>query len=306
MTIEKGGVLKSRGVAQAAGAMMIACFFIAVSTLLAKGVAGRFESLAAPPDAMHPLQITAGRFLFGWILWLAVVWFRRTRFQSIHWRLHIARSFAGWLAVTSLFWAGSLMALADATAISFLSPLVVMVLAVLFLRERVGWLRISAAAIMLCGALVLVRPGTGAFQPAALIALVSAFAGGVESILIKRLSALEPRVQVLFINNSVGCVIALAAAFWVWRDPSMVQWLLLASVGISMAAAQVFFLTSMRDGEASFVTPFLYSTLVFASVLDYWIFSDTPDATGALGALIIVAGAVFLAVRERARERRQS
>ncbi len=296
--------MNSRGAARAAGTMLIACLFIAVSTLLAKGVAGRFETVSQPQDAIHPLQITAGRFLFGWLVWLAVVCFRRTRLRAIHWRLHIARSFAGWLTVTSLFWAGSLMALADATAISFLSPLVVMVLAVLFLGERVGWLRISAAAIMLSGALVLVRPGTGAFQPAALIALISAFAGGVESTLIKRLSALEPRVQVLFINNSIGLLIALVAAFWVWRDPSIIQWLLLAAVGISMAAAQVFFLTSMRDGEASFVMPFLYSTLVFASLLDYWVFGDAPDALGAVGALIIVAGAVFLALRERAREGR--
>ncbi len=283
--------------------MVIACFFIAVSTLLAKGVAGRFERVATTDDAMHPLQITAGRFLFGWLIWFIVVVLRRSRFQPIHWRLHITRSFFGWLTVTALFWAGSLMALADATAISFLSPLVAMVLAVLFLGERVGWLRISAAAIMLSGALILVRPGTGAFQPAALIALVSALAGGVESTLIKRLSSLEPRVQVLFINNSIGLLIALVAAYWVWREPSAVQWLLLAAVGVSMAAAQVFFLTGMRDGEASFVMPFMYSTLVFASVLDLWVFGDAPDATGALGALVIVAGAVFLALRERARER---
>ena len=74
--------------------------------------------------------------------------------------------------------------------------------------------------------------------------------------------------------------------------------MLLAGVGLSMSVAQVFFLTSLRDGDASFVVPFMYSTLVFAGGLDYWVFGDAPDATGLLGAMIIVFGAVFLAWRE--------
>lgn len=280
--------------------MIAACLFIALSTLLAKGVAGRFDSGQAA--AIHPLQVTAVRFLVGWLIWTLVVVLRRALWQPVHWRLHLLRSFFGWLGVTSLFWAGSLMALADATAISFLSPLVALVLAVVLLGERVGRLRISAALVMLCGALILLRPGSGSFQPAALIALLSALAGGVESTLIRKLAALEPRVQVLFVNNCFGLLIAAVAAFWVWQTPSLAQWLLLLGTGLCMAVAQVFFLTSMRDGEASFVMPFLYSTLVFAGLLDYWVFGDAPDAIGLAGALVIVAGAVFLALRERARE----
>ena len=282
--------------------MISASVFIALSTFLAKGIAGRFEVDAT---ALHPLQVTAGRFIFAWVLWFVVVLVRRPEIHRIHWTLHIVRSFFGWATVTCLFWASSRMALADATAISFMTPVVTLILAVLILKERVGPVRWSAVAIMLIGALILLRPGTGAFQPAALIALGAALFSAVEATFIKKISALENRLQILFINNTLGMLIAVTAAYWVWQSPTLVQWGLLVAVGLSMSVAQVFFLTSMRDGEASYVIPFMYSTLIFAAVPDYLIFGDAPDAAGFAGALIIVAGAVFLALREQALARQK-
>jgi drug/metabolite transporter (DMT)-like permease len=197
------------------------------------------------------------------------------------------------------------MALADATAISFLTPVVTLVLAVLILKERVGPVRWSAVAIMLVGALILLRPGTSAFQPVALIALGAAVFSGIETTFIKKITALEGRLQILFINNSVGLLIAVTAAWFVWEWPSIEQWGLLAAVGLSMAAAQVFFLTSMRDGDASYVVPFMYSALIFAAALDYVFFADAPDLFGVIGAVVIVAGAIFLALREQVVARRR-
>lgn len=283
--------------------MVCASVFIALSAFFAKGVAGRFVDIS-DGQPLHPLQITAGRFLFASILWVIVFAWMRPGFQPIHWTLHTARSIFGWLTITCVFWAGSLMALADATAISFLTPVVTLILAVTFLGEKVGWIRWSAVSIMLVGALVLLRPGTSAFQPAALIALAAALFSGVEAMLIKRISGLEPRLQILLINNGIGLIIAMAAAAFVWISPNAGQWLVLALVGLSMAVAQVFFLTSMRDGEASYVISFMYSTLIFVSVLDYYVFGDAPDALGFLGAGIIVMGAIFLALRESARKNR--
>ena len=93
-------------------------------------------------------------------------------------------------------------------------------------------------------------------------------------------------------------IIALTAALSVWVWPGAIEWALLAGVGLSMLCAQLFFLTSLGGGDASYVIPFMYSTLIFASVLDFVVFGDAPDMIGALGAAIIVAGAIFLAFRE--------
>ena len=281
---------------RAALLMIAASFFMAAVTLLAKGLAGRFD-IAGAQD-LHPLQVTAGRFIFGCCVWVSFALITRLRLQQVHWRLHVVRTFFGWTTVTAVFWAGSLMALADATAISFLTPVVTLVLALAFLGERVGWAKGLAVAIMLIGALVLLRPGTSAFQPAALIALTAAVTSAIEAIFIKRLSMIEDRFQILLVNNLIGLPLAVGAAAFVWVWPVPIQWLTLVLVGLGMAGAQFFFLGSMRQADASLVVPFMYSVLIFATVLDFVVFGDAPDWIGGVGAMIIVGGAILLALRD--------
>jgi drug/metabolite transporter (DMT)-like permease len=284
---------------RAAGAMILASAFLALSTFLAKGAAGQFD-IASATTAMHPLQVTAGRFLFGFLVWVLVIAVRSgvqgqpSVTGTIHWRLHIARSSFGWLTVSCLFWAAALMPLTDATAISFLNPVFAMFFASVLLKEVVGRDRILPALIMLFGAMVLLRPGSAVFQPAAIIALGAAVAGAIEALLVKRQTQLEPRLQILLLNNAIGAAIAFVAASMVWVWPNPLQWLVLAGVGFSMAATQLLFLTSLRIAATSFVMPFVYATLLFASVLDYAFFGDAPDALGVIGAIIIVVGAILL------------
>lgn len=274
--------------------MVAASLFIAISTFLAKGLAGRFDSLATNND-LHPLQITAGRFIFGFALWVVIAAIQRLRPRDVHWGQHLARSFFGWLTVSCIFWASAQMALSDATAISFLTPVFTLLLAALVLHERIDSARICSIIVMLTGALMALRPGSDAFQPAALIALVAAITGAVEILLIKRLTQIEPRIQILLVNNLFGCLIAVGASFYVWSNPTVAQWGLMAAVGGSMAVAQILVLTSMRGADASYVAPFIYATLIFAGLLDLWVFGDTPDALGIAGAAVIVLGAVLLA-----------
>ena len=180
-------------------------------------------------------------------------------------------------------------------------PRITLLLAWLFLRERVGWMRIFAVAVMVTGAMILLRPGTSAFQPAALIALFAALTGGVEAIAIKVLTNRERVLQILFINNLMGVFLATALASLVWVWPTPFQWTALASVGLGMAAAQISFTWAMRQVEASVIMPFIYTSLLFAAVMDFWLFGDLPDAWAGVGALVIVAGGILLAWRESVR-----
>lgn len=278
-------------------AMTIASAFIAFTTVMAKGLAGGFET----DTTLHPLQVGFGRFFFAAILW-TLIWFGTgQRFEKVHLRLHGIRVLLGYLTSTSIFWASSLMVLADATAISFLSPMITLLLAWLFLHERVGWMRIFAVAVMVTGAMILLRPGTSAFQPAALIALFAALTGGVEAIAIKVLTNRERVLQILFINNLMGVFLATALASLVWVWPTPFQWTALASVGLGMAAAQISFTWAMRQVEASVIMPFIYTSLLFAAFMDFWLFGDLPDAWAGVGALVIVAGGILLAWRESVR-----
>ncbi len=278
----------------AAAAIIAASALIALTTLIAKSL-----GLGITGPELHPLQVSAGRFFFAFLAISVFSAFRRPSFKGTAWHLHLARSICGWTGVTLMFAAVARMPLADATAITFLNPIVAMALAIPLLAERVGPVRWLAAGISLGGALILIRPGTEAFQPAALIALAAAGLMGVEIICIKLLSTKEPPVRILLINNSFGAIISVTAASLVWVLPSPTQFMLLAALGLTMACAQSLFIQALKNAEASYVIPFSYSTLVFAAFYDFALFGQTPVFTSFLGAVIIIGGAVLLAWREQ-------
>lgn len=275
--------------------MLGATAFIAATMLLAKALGS--DGLG---PALHPLQITFGRFLFAWIVIAAVVAATRPRPVPPHWGLHFARTLCGFGGVTLIFAAVAAIPLADATAISFLNPVFGMILAIPLLGERVGRWRWLAAAIAFSGALILIRPGAGTVQPGALLALGAALVLGLELTFIKRLAGRERPIQILFLNNSLGLALAGLATFAVWQPPTPSQWAALAGLGLAMAAAQGCFVNSMARADASLVTPFSYLTLVFAAVYDFVIFGVTPSGVSLLGAAVIIAGAALLAWREAA------
>lgn len=270
--------------------MVFASAVIALTSLLAKVL-----GLGAGDTPVHPLQVSAGRFFFALVAISIVAAWMRPSFQATPWGLHAARSLCGWLGVTCVFAAVARIPLADATAISFLSPLATVLLAALLLRERVGrarWLAVLLAAI---GAVVLIQPGTEAFRPAAFFALASALLMGFEAILIKRLSDGEPAIRILLVNNLFGTAIAGAAVLFVWQWPTATQWWLLAFLGIAMAAGQSLFIQAMKRGEASHVIPVFYSTLLFAALYDFVLFGAMPTPVALVGAALILTGVVVLA-----------
>ncbi|MFC6854877.1 DMT family transporter [Marivibrio halodurans] len=281
----------------------LCCAFIAGSTLCAKALGAareiEVEGLLEQAARLHPLQITFGRFLFGTLALLPFAMWKRPRFDHVPWRLHGARVVSGWLGVSLMFAAVSFMPLADATAISFLNPLFAMILALIFLKEGVGPWRWAAAAIAFAGAAIVTRPGTAAFDPAALLALGAALSIGAELIFIKRLADREPILRILLINNAFAAVIAGVATVFVWQAPSPTQWLLLAGTGAFMVTAQSLNLRGMAIAEASFIAPFFYATLLYAALYDWLFFAEVPAATTALGAACIIAGALILGWRER-------
>lgn len=276
----------------ALGAMVAASALIAATTLIAKAL-----GLGAGGEALHPLQISAGQFAFALItLSFFALWLRPV-FAGARWSLHVGRSVCGWAGVTLMFAAAARIPLADATAISFLSPLVTMGLAIAFLGERIGRWRWTAAAISVCGAIVLLRPGTDAFHLAALLALGAALLMGAEAVFIKRLSDTEPPLRILIINNLIGTMIAGTAAAAVWTGVSAQQWLLLAMLGIAMVSAQALFIQALRRTDASFAVPLFYLTLVFAAAYDFALFGQGLATATVIGATLIVAGAVVISVR---------
>ncbi len=277
----------------AAALITLATVFIAATTLLAKALGT--EALG---PALHPLQISHGRFLFAFVAISTAVAILRFKLQRPEWRLHIGRTSCGWLGITLMFASVAYIPLADATAIAFLNPVFGMLLAIPLLGEKVGRWRWGAAGIALIGAMILLRPTPDSFQPAALLALAAAAIMGLELIFIKKLAGRERPLQVLWFNNALGMMIATAAVLPVWHMPTALQWGALAALGTLMACAQACFVNGMARADASFVAPFSYATLIFATLYDFFGFGAIPDWITLIGAVIILSGAAILAWRE--------
>lgn len=277
----------------AASLILIATIFLAATTLLAKALGT--ETLG---PALHPMQVSFGRFFFAFIAISSAVAVLRFKLQRPLWRLHLGRTSCGWLGITLMFAAVAHIPLADATAITFLNPVFAMLLAIPLLKESVGPWRWAAAGIAFIGAMILLRPTPDSFQPAALLALAAAMVIGLELIFIKKLSGRERPLQVLWFNNALGMTIASLAVLPVWQMPTLEQWGALAALGTLMACAQACFVNGMARGDASFVAPFSYATLIFATLYDFVGFGQIPDRVTVLGACVILTGAAVLAWRE--------
>lgn len=284
---------------KAAGMMLIASALIALTTLLAK-------TLGTGPNPLPAFQITFGRFVFALAAIATAALILRPQFTKPAIPIHVLRAVCGFGGVTCMFAAATLIPLGDATAIAYLNPVLAMVLAIPILGERIGPVRWAAAGLGLIGGLFLIRPGTDAFQPAALIALVAAFIMGLEVTIIKLLSGREPPFQILLMSNLLGSLLSIVAASFVWVTPTATQWLLLAAIGLVMVTAQAFFVFSMKNGDASFVVPFSYSALVFAALYDLMAYSVLPDWISITGGAIILVSAIVLAWREGRRKRARS
>lgn len=275
--------------------VLISVALFALLSLIAKLLGGeRFG------PGLHPLQISAARFIVAFLAITVSLAFLPINFKNVPWELHIKRGISGWCGVTCLFAAAIAIPLANANAVSFLSVIVAMALAVPLLGEKVGPKRWSAALLAFLGVLVIIRPGTSAFHPMALVALMAALFIGFEIIFIKQLSGREPTLRILFINNLIGAVISMLVLTFVWIQPTWQQWIGLSLIGVLMIGVQVTNVMALRLGDASFIAPFWYATPIFAAIYDYLVFRHVISGWSSLGILMIVTGGLIIAYRENA------
>ena len=214
--------------------------------------------------------------------------------------MHLLRALVGTLGMFCVFYAFAHLPLAETVAIVFSRPLFAVWLAILFLGETVGWRRISAALVGFAGVLVMVRPGSAAFDPASLYAVTAAVTAGSIAVIIKKMSATESTSSIILWFSVGSAVITAIPAIVVWVPPAPVQWAYLISIGIVGAVGMAAMTKGFSTGETSFVTPFDYSRLLYATALGFFIFGEAPDAWSAMGALIIVASGYYIARRELA------
>ncbi len=274
--------------------MLIAALTMTLQSAIVKDLGATIDSF----------EIAFFRGLFGSLLVLPVAMRRlRMRDLSHNLGLHTGRAIAGAGSLICTFYAFTAMPLADATAIMFTMPMFMIVLAVPFLGETAGWGRTTATLIGFLGVIVVVRPGTAAFDPVSLIALLGALLHAVVGVFVKKMARVEPPELIMLYFSLFAMVVFLVPTFYVWHTPTPVELALLGVVAVLGIVNQVCFIAACRIGEMTVVAPLDYSRLLFAGILGYAVFGEVPDELAALGALVIVASG-FLILRSSAALRR--
>jgi drug/metabolite transporter (DMT)-like permease len=204
---------------------------------------------------------------------------------------------------SSLFFISGLrfLPIAEASATSFVSPLFVTALSIVFLGESVGLRRWLATAVGLIGVLIILRPGSGAFHPAALFSIVSALAWACTLIMTRMMSGTERAITTMAYSSIAGLAILSVLVPFVWVTPSWHDIFFGIVIGVASTAGQWIVVLAFRYANASVLAPFSYTQLLWVSFLGFLIFGEVPDVWTVTGAAIIVASGLYTAHRERLR-----
>ena len=195
------------------------------------------------------------------------------------------------------------MTMAQATTISFLSPMLITVLSIPLLGEIVGIRRWAAVGAGMAGMLIVVRPGMEGFEPAALFGVASSACWSLALIITRKMAATDPPTTTVLWSAAVGTIVLTVLLPFNLAWPSGGQFLLMLVLGMLASSGQWMVILAHRLAPASLLAPFTYTQLLWVSIGGYVVFGNVPDEWTLLGAAIIIAGGLYTAHRERVRAR---
>ncbi|ANN71961.1 DMT family transporter [Bordetella bronchialis] len=269
---------------------------LTISDAIAKWLGGTY-----PPTQILFLRcVIALPFIAAIVVALGGRHALRTRHPGIH----LLRGAINVVSATAFYSGLRYLPFAEATAISYAAPLCVTLLSVFALKERVDATRWTALALGFAGVLLIVRPGTASFQAAALLPLVTAMLYAVMMITARAIGPGESFLTMSFYIVAAQLVCSATTLPWFWRSPDATHWPFFAGVALFSTLGLTLITQAFRIAPASVVAPFDYTGLIWASLLGWVIWQETPDLTTCIGAAIIVAAGLSIILREAIRPKR--
>jgi len=266
------------------------------------------------------LSDATGKFLTGYLPITEIAWIRYVIFvvfalvlamRSGPGRFHVRKPglqiLRGLGLLTSaLFFIFSLryLPLADASAIGFISPLLTSMLAIPILGEVVGLHRWIGGIVGLIGVIIVVRPGTGAFHPAAILVLLSSASWAFSSVLTRVLVGVDSPTATLVWSAATGAIVLTVVQPFDFAIPTAWHLVLLLTLGTIASGGQYLTVLAYRYAAASVLAPFNYVQLVWSTALGYLVFAAVPDFWTFAGAGVIVASGLYTLQYERGERRR--
>ena len=214
----------------------------------------------------------------------------------------VFQAFRALLLVTEIcvmIYAFTLLGLIEAHAVFAAYPLLVAALSGPVLGEHVGWRRWAAIGVGFIGVLVILQPGLGVFQPAAIVPLIAALMFALYALVTRYAARRDSAATSFFWTGTVGSVAVTAVGIWFWEPMTGPDWGWMGALCITGALGHYTLIKCYEVAEASAVQPFAYLQLVFVSIIGITVFSETIRTNVAVGACIVVAAGLFTLWRHR-------
>jgi drug/metabolite transporter (DMT)-like permease len=246
-------------------------------------------------------QITWARYFFTVLFAFTFMFFffRRNLIWTTQPKLQIFRGLTLLFANILFFYSISIISMAKALTLAFVAPLITTALSPIFLDVKVGVRRWSAVLFGFVGSLIVIRPGFIEFNLASFAALGTGFFYGIYLIITRKLHTSDNPLLTLLLTGVVGAVIASFFVPFVWINPTLNQWSLLALMGVFACLGHFFLILSLKHADASKLAPFGYFEIVTNIILGYYFFGDFPHHWTWFGLIIIVCSGIYISFRER-------
>ncbi|WP_033472232.1 DMT family transporter [Bordetella bronchiseptica] len=217
--------------------------------------------------------------------------------------VHLVRGAINVISATFFYLGLQALPLAENAAIAFAAPLFVTALSVLVLKERVDGARWLAVAAGFAGVLVIVRPGSASFQAAALWPLATALLYAVMMLTARAIGRGEGMLTTMFYIVAGQLVCSAVAVAWFWTTPVWADLPFFAGVALFSTLGLTLITQGFRIGPASVVAPFDYTGLLWATLLGWLFWHETPDLLDCVGAAFIAGSGLYIAWRATSRRR---
>ena len=288
---------------------------LSINDLAIKSLSGSY--------ALH--QVILLRAFIGTALVLGVIWYSGTGFRQLLTRRpkeHLFRVSIVMLSNVTYFLGLAALPLADAVATAFVAPLFVTLMSAVVMGEHVGPRRWAAVGVGMLGVMIMLRPGLGVIQPAAILVLISAFCYASSHMMTRRMRDTESAMTLSFFVQVGFILVSSCMGLWVgdghlsgssnasvaflfrpWVLPAVQDWWAFVATGLAVGIGGLMMSQAYRTTEASLVAPFEYVGMPMAIFWGVVIFGTWPDSTGWLGIALICGAGLYTLWRETVRRK---
>ena len=214
--------------------------------------------------------------------------------QSNNVKLQVLRSFFSIIESGCFVLAFRYLSLADVHSVGSLTPVIIVALSALILKENVSPKTWIAIFVGFLGVLIILRPGLSIFDIKSLLPLMAAFFLGLYQVVTRKVSENDSTETSLFYTSLIGFIVMSILAFVYWQPLTLNSYFLFTGIGIFFSMGIYFQIIALSKARASIIQPFHYTLIFWAIILGYLVYDDLPDIPTIVGAIIIAASGTYV------------